>query len=64
MHMWVQERVRLRELHVARVPAGENTAGIGTRDLDAENIDKLLRFAGLRLCRGAIASGSGGSGSG
>ena len=62
-HLWVQERVRSQELHVTRVPTEENTADIGTRDLDAVDIEALLQLAGLRLCRGAIASGNGSSGS-
>ena len=62
--MWIQERVRTKDLEVIKLNTDDNKADIGTKYLEGGRIEHLLRLMGLTtrsrtisLCRGVEVVG-------
>jgi hypothetical protein len=55
--LWVQERVRNKELMIQRVATEVNTSDLGTKYLDKNRMMKLMELAGLRPMTKGLAAG-------
>ncbi len=60
--LWIQERVRAKQLRLVKLSTHDNTADIGTKYLDHARIVKLLALAGLQLVSKGCAAGSASAG--
>ena len=55
--LWLQERVREKQLAVERVNTEQNPSDVGTKYLEMSRIIRLLGGVSVRLTRGQKASG-------
>ena len=55
--LWLQERVREKQLRIERVDSEVNPSDIGTKYLDVGRIIKLMNSVNLKLSKGVKASG-------
>eukprot|EP00974_Lingulodinium_polyedra_P012462 1203738-Lingulodinium_polyedra.AAC.1 len=55
-YLWVQERIRKRELAVGRVSTEDNPADLLTKFVEEEKVKKHLAAMGVRHARGLIAA--------
>ena len=46
--LWIQERVRARDLRLERVSTEDNTSDLGTKHLDRKRMNKLMSMANLQ----------------
>jgi len=56
--LWMQEKIRAKQLKVSKISTDENTADVGTKYLSGERIRYLIGLAGMRAVDKGLASSS------